>query len=104
MPRSTSFGATTNIQILAHAGKAPKAKPHSAINIAAPVMPVAKWGNRAVLTPIITATSIRVWRTLRLAAKPAKMLPITPATPYSNSSEPIVGPSKPAFCLKKGAT
>jgi len=42
IPRSTSLGATTNIQMLAHAGKAPKAKPHSAINITAPVMPVAK--------------------------------------------------------------
>ncbi|MNH18605.1 hypothetical protein D3C77_752640 [compost metagenome] len=42
MPRSTSLGATTNIQILAQAGNAPKAKPHNPISIAAPVMPVAK--------------------------------------------------------------
>ncbi|MNJ77209.1 hypothetical protein D3C77_746480 [compost metagenome] len=60
MPRSTSLGATTNIQILAQAGNAPKAKPHNPISIAAPVMPVAKWGNRAVLVPIISATSSRV--------------------------------------------
>ncbi|MCY1184436.1 hypothetical protein D9M73_251310 [compost metagenome] len=67
-------------------------------------MPVAKCGNRAVLTAIMSATSIRVCRTLRLAAKPAKMLPMKPATPYSSNNEPIVGPSKPAFCLKNGAT
>lgn len=42
MPRSTSLGATTNIQMLAQAGKAPKAKPQSAISMAAPVRLVAK--------------------------------------------------------------